>query len=123
MITYTGVLLRLDGVPDQGGEIFDENTAIELPSHNVPVTLEFHGQPEFWLGNARLYFESDNLKYDMQLDDTRLPKHALEILIPCVGGFVKGRNGKNITHASITSIGLTSVGNADARIKRLKDQT
>jgi hypothetical protein len=123
MIFYSGTLLRLDGVMDSQGEIFDHNTAIELPSNEVKVTLDFHEGPEFWLGKATLYFAPGELRYDMILDNSKLPQHALETLIPCAGGMIKNRNGQSILHALITSIGLTAHRNSDARIKPLKDQT
>lgn len=122
MIEMTGVVLRFDGVPDSSGDVFSEDTGIELPSRDVPVTLEFHDRPEFWLGFAKLYFRPGALHYRMQLDDTRLPKYALETLTPCAGGFVVAKEGNVIKHCKITSIGLSIYGNADFRIKPLKDQ-
>ena len=123
MIEFTGVVLKLDGVVDAQGDIFDHNTAVELPSYPVQVTLDFHQGPEFWLGHATLYFAPGELRYEMKLDDSRLPKHALETLIPCVGGSIKSKEGNRVTHAFIKSIGLTSYQNSDSRIKPLKDQT
>jgi hypothetical protein len=122
MINFTGTILRLDGIPDASGDIFDENTTIELPSREVPVTFEFHKEPEFHLGWARLYFRPGELKYDMRLDETRLPKYALDDLTPAICGSCKGRNGKKIEYASISSIGLSTSKNMDLRIKSLKDQ-
>lgn len=121
MITYTGTLLNLDGVVDAQGDIFDENTAIELPSHEVPVTLDFHDSPEFNLGYAKLFFAPGELRYRITSNE-KLPEYALETLIPCAGGVVKNRSGKRIVHAFIKSIGLSAHQNSDARIKRLKDQ-
>lgn len=122
MITYTGVLLNLDGVVDSQGDVFDDTSSIELPSREVDVTLDFHRETEFWLGTAKLFFRPGKLCYRMHLDDTRLPKYALETLIPCAGGSIVKRDGKHITHAFIKTIGLTSYQNCDTRIKRLKDQ-
>jgi hypothetical protein len=122
MFKFTGTLLHLDGIPDLTGEYFDENSMVELPSHDVSVTLDFHEGPEFWLGKAKLYFRPGKLCYIMELLDERLPKYALETLTPCVGGHVKSRNGNRISYVSVSGIGLSASGNADSRIKPLKDQ-
>jgi hypothetical protein len=122
MIKFTGTVLRLDGMPDSSGDIFDENTAIELPSQVVPVTFEFHNKPEFHLGWAKLYFRPGELKFDMHLDETKLPKYALDDLTPAICGSCSGRDGKRIQYASISSVGLSVSGNADSRIKPLRDQ-
>src|SRR5665213_734536 len=122
MVIFTGTLLNLDGVPDSQGDIFDENTAIELPSHRVSVTLDFHKDPEFWLGTAKLFFRSNELCYTMWLDDTRLPKYALETLTPCMAGSTKDIGRGHRKDVRITSIGLFSISNCDPRIKSIGEQ-
>lgn len=122
MFKFTGTLLHLDGIPDKTGEFFDENSMVELPSHDVPVTFDFHKGPEFWLGRAKLYFRPGKLCYIMELLDERLPKHAVETLTPCIGGRVVSRNGNRISYVKVDDIGLSARGNADSRIKPLKDQ-
>ena len=122
MITYTGTLLNLDGVVDAQGDIFDENTIVELPSRHVPVTFNFHDGPEFVLGRAKLFFRPGKLCYKIELTDERLPKYALETLIPCAGGRAKARNGKNVSHVSIETVGMAEYRNSDVRIKSLKEQ-
>jgi len=123
MLFYTGVLLNLDGVVDSQGDIIDENTAIELPSQEVKVTLDFHEGPEFLLGHARLFFAPKELRYEILLMNDRLPKFSLETLIPAAGGVVFKREGNNITHLLVDRIGLTTRRNSDVRIQPLKDQT
>ncbi len=122
MVTFTGKVLNLDGIPDILGEVFDQETAVELPSYDVPVNLDFYQEPEFRLGTAKLYFEPDALMYQMELDDSKLPKYALETLFPAVGGFVLKRSKNKMEHIKVTQIALTPSGNADIRIGNLNNQ-
>lgn len=122
MIAYTGTVLHFDGLPDITGEIFDEDTAIELPSELVPVVFEFRPEPEFLLGKAKLFFEPGKLRFHIEFDDKRLTKDFLDPLVPCVGGRTLSRRGNKIEHVYVYSVGLTESCNADKRIKPIGEQ-
>lgn len=122
MISYTGTLLKFDGIPDSQGDIFSTDTSIELPSHEVPVLFEFHQSPEFLLGYAKLYFSQNEIRYDMRIDDTKLPKHALDGLIPCIGGSILKRTGNHADQVKVNCTGLSIKDNVDFRIKSIGEQ-
>jgi hypothetical protein len=122
VIVYTGTVLNYDGVPDSSGDIFDTNTGIHLPSAPVPVNFDFRHELEFHLGHATLYFRNGELRYNMELDKTRLPKYSLDGLTPCVGGMLISRTDEHIDAVFITSIALTEKNNDDKRIRKLGEQ-
>jgi hypothetical protein len=122
MITYVGTLINLDGQPDTAGDVLDADTSVELPSHQVKVTLNFDHREEFVLGRAKLFIRPSKICYRMDIDDSKLPEYALRDLVPCAGGVVMDRNGKHIKHIFLTSIGLSEAGNADPRIQPIGEQ-
>lgn len=122
MIKYVATVLYYDGIPDSSGDIFSQDTAIQLESSDVPVTFEFKDGSEFRLGTAKLRFNNDRLDCIFYLDDTKLPRYALDPLTPAIEGTVRGRKGKLLTEVAIKSIGLSESGNVDKRIKKLGDK-
>lgn len=122
MITYTGTVLLFDGQVDAQGDIFDENTGVELPSREVDVLYDFHNKPEFLLGKAKLFFRPGKMCYEMKLNNDRLPKHALDTLFPAIGGKIVEREGKNLTYVIVNSIGLCSSKNANTKIRPIGEQ-
>ncbi len=122
MIKYTGTVLNYDGIPDLSGDIFDENTAISLPSENVPVYFLYSDEFESLCGFAKLYFAGSCLRYSMEiLRDEKFPKQILDTLTPCITGVIKQRSGSVIKDSFIYSILLADY-NTDKRIKPLGEQ-
>ena len=122
MITFTGTVLNLDGVPDSIGHILDDDTALELPSHEVPVTFECFNQPEFLLGKAKLFYVNGQLRYKMSINDTRLPEYAVAPLYPCVRGIFTFTTPKQISACKVVSIDLSEYKNCDERILPIGEQ-
>lgn len=118
---FTGVLVNLDGQPDSFGDIIDSSCEIDI-AKDIKVTHEFNNGPESFLGVANLIRESDVVKYEIDIKVDKIPDGLLKLLVPCVGGSIKQRDGKKITKCTFNSIGLSIEGNADPRIKPLGEQ-
>lgn len=123
MIIYLGTILNLDGWPDLSGDIFDENSGVELLGNPIAVTFEFNNKKETILGRATLFFSDNKVKYEMRLDDTRLSKERLDSLFPCIGGVVFEREEQRIVRFAIDKVALCSKPNQDYRIKTIGEQT
>jgi hypothetical protein len=123
---FEGVLANLDGTPDIAGDILDEETAVSIPSGKVPVTL-YHlpTHEDFHLGTAQLFYNAGKLLYRIEFSEECVaPTSMLERYYPCIGGFMKRRNGTEyISGISIDSLILNVSGNTDPRIGTLGEQS
>jgi hypothetical protein len=117
---FTGVVLNLDGQPDSSGDIFSSDIDLKLKKH-VKIVYEFQ-RPEKIIGHGTIKREGDQLTYDIDVDTTSVPEAILKCLTPAIGGHIIARDGKKITKAHITEIGLSISGNDDPRIKKLGEE-
>jgi hypothetical protein len=120
-----GTVLRF-GVKDSAGEMID-GPGMEVPD-DVPVFMEFDREKP--VGRAKLYKSEDKVDADITLNPIHTIVEDLGKILssggkvyPAVGGYVTGRKGDMVTNSRITSIGLSTSGNADPGIEPLKVDT
>jgi hypothetical protein len=118
---FRGTLLKVDGVPDFGGDIFTRDCKIEI-SKDILVTYEFDKSPKGIVGSGRVYKRGTSLRYDIEIFPGKIPKEIIKHLTPAVGGYVIEKKGKKITKCKINQIGLSMSGNFDPRIKKISEQ-
>lgn len=117
---YRGILLNLDGVPDNAGDAFTKDSKI-LIDKKLKVFRDFRDGSDcagkYFMGSATAYKRNGAIKYKINL----LPQYEeiAHLFTPAMGGVLMDRDGKFIKKVRITQIGLTTNGNADRRIKRL----
>jgi hypothetical protein len=99
---YTGIIARLNGEPDQSGEILSDN--VEVPKHMVPVYLGFETAPTP-IGMAKVVKENNSIMAEIQFSD--LIVLPMEEFYGVIGGKIVSRNGNVITEWILTDIGIT----------------
>jgi len=112
------VILIADGKPDRAGDMLNIEK-IKLPKFDVPVYLDTFGRPDRVVGFAELKKEKNEVWADISFfrNVWDLP------LFPCASGKILERNPNNhfsIEGAVIESVSLSTIGNADERIKPIK---
>jgi hypothetical protein len=114
-------VLVCDGVPDCEGEVFRKD-GVEVPEHDVPVTLEFGTGIESIVGKAKLRWVDNILFADVELLPARMKENGPKVLYPAIAGLCIEKRDKLIYKSAIRGIGLSVGKNADGRIGTLHAQ-
>jgi len=117
-------VLNLDGVPDRYGDSFPPDCDVEIPEGEVPVRLDFEGDP---IGMSKLERDGDSIKARVTFfEDDRLKGSDLGVLVPAMGGRLGSSQMeggvRKVTSFSFRELGLSIGPNADRRIGSIKEQ-
>jgi len=112
-------VLNLDGVPDDVGDIFDENTEIEW-FDEVFVSRDYVNGTVF--GKAKLFKEDKAIYAEVSLEDGESYSVFLDCLTPAIGGIIFEREGNYIKKCLIREVAFLTTPNLDSRMKTIKEQ-
>jgi hypothetical protein len=126
MLLKDVLVLKLDGVPDDVGDVIDPD-GLSVEEGDAPVQFGFLGGAEDLLGHARLRKLDKEVRADITLFE-HLSLETLDALLdttPAVGGVVLQRQREFpgfIERALVRRLGLSHSPNADKRIGSLRAQ-
>lgn len=117
MKTIVTVLIA-DGQPDSQGDIILKSGVTF--GDMVSVRRDFKND-KLPSGSARLFWEGDILKAEIDLQDVDLDAVKAQ-MTPAIGGRILEREGSTITQSVIDTIAVQPSANADPRVKKIGDQ-